>query len=143
MVVVAYAVASDVSVRLGALLSTNFDAAQAEAFLDDAEQMIRVRFPNLDAQVASGAINALNVVAVEASAVRRVMMNPEGYTREQIDDWSGQRSAALADGLLFISDAEWASLSPLIEGRRRGSIRLVAYGETVYGQPYYPPTYTP
>ena len=138
---VAYAVAADVSVRLGAALAANFDADQATAFLDDVEQMIRVRFPLLDVQVAAGTIALANVVAVEANAVRRVMLNPEGFTQEAIDNWSGQRAALLAEGLLFISDAEWASLSPLLEGRRRGSLRMVAYGETYYGQPYYPPTY--
>lgn len=137
----AYAVPSDVAVRMGTALGAELDLDQVAAFLDDAEQMIRVRFPNLDAQVASGVVAAANVVAVEAAAVRRVMLNADGFSQESIDNWSGTRSAALSQGLLFISDAEWGSLSVLIEGRRRGSIRLVAYGETQYGQPYYPPSY--
>lgn len=137
----AYAVPSDVAVRMGAALAAELDLDQVAAFLDDAEQMIRVRFPNLDAQVATGVVAAANVVAVEAAAVRRVMLNADGFSQESIDNWSGTRSAALSQGLLFISDAEWGSLSVLIEGRRRGSIRLVAYGETRYGQPYYPPSY--
>jgi hypothetical protein len=141
VVAVTYALPSDVSVRLGSALGASFDAAQAAAFLDDVERMIRVRFPNLDAQVVAGLVSAADVVAVEANAVRRVMLNAEGFTDESIDNWSGKRSAALADGLLYITPEEWATLSPLLEGRRRGSIRMVAYGETYYGQPYYPPVY--
>lgn len=137
----AYAVATDVAVRLGRDLEEN-EVAQVEAFLDDAEQLIRVRFPNLDAQVEAGKVTAAAVVSIEAGAVRRLMLNPEGYAQETIDGWSGQRGSTIADGFLFITEAEWAALSPLIEVRRRGSIRLVANGELYPGQPYYPPSYS-
>lgn len=135
-----YAVASDVAVRLGRELD-DVETAQVEAFLDDAENMIRVRFPLLDSQITAGAIRLQVVVSVEAGAVRRLMLNPEGYSQEAIDGWSGQRGSTVANGLLTITDTEWAALSPMVEGRRRGSIRLVANGERYYGQPYIPQVY--
>lgn len=137
----AYAVASDVIVRLGATVAATVDTDQIEAFLETAEAMIRVRFPNLDAQVEAGVISPHNVVLAEANAVRRVMLNAEGFVSETIDNWSGTRAAGFADADVTITAAEWVLLSPLVEARRRGSIRLVANGERTYGQPYVPPVY--
>lgn len=136
-----FAVPSDVTVRLGPALAAAADVDQVQAFLDTAEALIRVRFPNLDAQVAAGVVPAQNVVLAEANAVRRVMLNAEGFVSESIDNWSGTRAAGFADAEVSISVSDWALLSPLIEGRRRGSIRLVAYGERIYGAPYVLPVY--
>jgi hypothetical protein len=69
------------------------------------------------------------VVAVESAVVRRLMLNPDGYLREGIDDWQGQRDSVLSSGALSILDSEWATLLPTYSTRRQGSIRLVAYGE--------------
>lgn len=136
-----FAVPSDVTVRLGAALAATADVDQVAAFLETAEALIRVRFPNLDAQVAAGVVPVQNVVLAEANAVRRVMLNAEGFVSESIDNWSGTRAAGFAESEVTISASEWALLSPLIEGRRRGSIRLVAYGERTYGAPYVRPVY--
>jgi len=133
----------DVQVRLGRDFRNANEMLMCQAFLDDVELKIRVRIPTLDALIAAGTVSAAVVQAVEVAAVRRVLLNPEGFSQEAIDNWSGTRAAVVAGGLLTIADLEWRDILPGIEGRRRGAIRAVAYGEAYYGQPYVPPVYAP
>jgi hypothetical protein len=130
---VAYASTSDVSVRLGSSFS-GFDAAQAQILLEDAETIISSKIPNLQAQITAGVVSLQTVIRVEATAVKRVLLNPLGIKAhsEGLGDFnqSDAYDPARSSGELYVSDAEWSDLLSTLSTRRRGSIRLIAYGET-------------
>jgi hypothetical protein len=85
-------------------------------FLADAWGMLRRHFTlqgvDLDASIASDADLNADVVRVLATAVLRVMKNPDGKVREAIDDYSWARDEATASGALYFSDDELDSLVP-------------------------------
>ena len=77
-------------------------------FLADAWRMLRKRIPTLEADIAADTSRDLEaeVVRVEATAVLRVMKNPDGKRQETIDDYSWMRDQAVSAGLLYFTDAE-------------------------------------
>lgn len=105
----AYAQLSDVQARLGRPL-TDDEKTQAETLLEDAELEIRARIPDLDDKVTSGDISEDVVIRVEASAVKRVVKNPDGYTSETDGDYTYQINYQLASGELEITEKEWGLL---------------------------------
>lgn len=84
------------------------------ALLDDAWWMLTSRRPTLDADLASGAVSAGNVVRVATSMVLRVLRNPEGKRREAIDDYSYERHDLVSSGVLHVTDDELADLTPSV-----------------------------
>lgn len=116
---------ADVEARWRPLSDSEF--VNAEAFLGDAWAEVLSRRPNVEADMAAGSISEANVVRVVAAMVLRVLRNPEGYDQESIDDWSGRRSALVADGVLRITPDELAAITPGRSVRR--SVRLVTYGD--------------
>ena len=127
------AVPNDVVIRMGRDLAT-FSTAQVqqiEMLLEDAEAMLIARIPALFTQInlSTSPVTLPNVIRIEAAAVRRVMLNPGAFGQETIDGWTGVRTAALADGLLYFTDEEWAVLLPTIGVRKRGSVLMIANGE--------------
>lgn len=118
----------DVAVRIGRLVGdlTAPEAALVDALLADAETMIMVRIPNLYDRLAEVAL--INMITmVEATAVARVMRNPDGVKQETIDDYTMVRDQALASGALYISSTEWAQILPDASAGRRGSLRAWIY----------------
>jgi len=111
--VTSYAKPAHVQVRLGRPIT---DTAQAQAFLDDAEVLIRTRVRDLDARVDADEAFEETVVMVEANAVVRVLRNPEGLrsVTVAVDDGSvtKTRDQTLSAGGLFITDDEWDLLLP-------------------------------
>lgn len=109
----------DVAVRLGRSLSSA-ESDQAQAFLDDAEVLIRQRIPDLDARTAADSAFADLVVMVEVRSARRVMQNPDGARTDSvsIDDYQRNRTldGAISTGEVYISDDEWAQLLGLRTG---------------------------
>ena len=105
----AYAQLSDVQDRLGRPL-TDDEKTQAETLLDDVELEIRARIPDLDEKITAGDLDESVVIRVEASAVRRVIKNPDGYTSETDGDYTYQINYQLASGELEITDKEWGLL---------------------------------
>jgi hypothetical protein len=83
----------------------------AQTLLDDAWLMLRRRFSSLADDVLTDDDLSADAVRVMCSAVLRVMRNPDGFKRESIDDWSGERDSGTADGSLYFTDAELAALS--------------------------------
>lgn len=79
-----------------------------QTWLDVAWRALRREVPTLDADLASGAVDPMDVIDVLASAVLRVLRNPEGFESEsgQIDDYSEswKRSDASLD--VFFTAAE-------------------------------------
>lgn len=106
-----YATADDVAARLGRALTSD-EATQAYTLLGDAERRIRRRIGDLDAQVTAETIDLDSVIQVEAAAVRRVLLNPEAFAQEGVDDYRYTRADGVADGEIYISDAEWDLLLP-------------------------------
>ncbi len=102
------------------------ETVNAEAFLDDAWALLLDKRRTLEADVTAGTVSEANVRRVVCAMVLRVLKNPDGWEDESIDDWRGKRAAAVASGELHVTPSELATITP---GRRRGGVRLVAYGD--------------
>ena len=88
-----------------------------DTLLDDAYGMLQrlflARNADLDALLtadADGFVDA--VIRVEATAVLRVMKNPDGKRSEKIDDYEWLRDNAVSAGLLYFTDDELDGLLP-------------------------------
>jgi hypothetical protein len=103
-----YASTSDVQTRLGRPLTTD-EATQVDTLLDDAEVEIRSRIPDLDTRAADPDY-LQKVVKVEASAVARLIRNPDGYTSESDGTYTYQINYRLTSGELTITAKEWSQL---------------------------------
>lgn len=110
-----YAVVSDVAEELGRPISslTSDETAQINRWLRRAEAVIRGRLPGLDDLVTAGALTAEVVADVEAAAVARKVLNPEGKVAERIDDYDYRLNENSRRGEVFITDEEWALLTPV------------------------------
>lgn len=128
----AYAGPEDIQARLGRELDES-EAQIVETRLDDAEELILVRIPDLDAKVASGEIRERLVVLVESEAVMRLIRNPEGFTAETDGNYSYQIDARVSSGRLHIDDDEWSLL-----GLRRGMFTIAPRLDIPSGPYHYP-----
>jgi hypothetical protein len=92
------------------------ETTNAETFLADAWVMLKRRMAvegvDIEAQIAADDDLRADVVRVLATAVLRVMKNPDGKSRESIDDYSWQRDEATSAGLLYFTDDELDGLIP-------------------------------
>lgn len=88
------------------------ETVNGETFLADAWGMLKRRIDDLDALVAADADLSAEVVRVMATAVLRVMKNPDGKRQESVDDYSWQRDQAVSAGLLYFTDDELEELVP-------------------------------
>ncbi len=89
----------------------------AEAFLTDAWSYLTDLMPTLEQRLVEGTVNEDSVIRVVSSMVLRVLRNPDAKVQESLDDYAYRRSDLVADGLLYATGDELASLS----GRRRSS----------------------
>lgn len=84
------------------------EQTNGETFLDDAWRMLKRRIATLETDMTadtSGVLTA-EVVRVLATAVLRVMKNPDGKRQETIDDYSWTRDQAVSAGLLYFTDED-------------------------------------
>jgi hypothetical protein len=109
---VTYANITDVAARLGRPISDAVEVAQVNAWLGDVESMILAKIPTLVALVAAGAPSEATVVRVECQAVIRKVQNPDGKVAENIDDYGYRYNENARRGELFLTDEEWADLTP-------------------------------
>ncbi len=107
-----YANLSDVSTRLGRPITNPEEIAQVNAWLGDIEALILARIPDLADLVTAGNPSAAVVAMVEANAVIRKMKNPDGKVSEGIDDYNYRLNENTRRGELFLTDEEWALLTP-------------------------------
>lgn len=95
----------------------------AGTFLDDAWRMLKRQLTSqgydIEALMTDDPEVVSEVVRVLASAVLRVMKNPDGKRQEAIDDYSWTRDQAVSSGLLYFTDDETSSLIPGVSGGRR------------------------
>ena len=87
------------------------ETLNGQTFLDDAWLMLRRRFTDLETGVTDDADLSAEVVRVMATAVLRVMKNPDGVRQESIDDYSWTRDQATSAGLLYFTDEEIDAIS--------------------------------
>ena len=112
------ATVQDVATQLGRDITDPLEVNQITAWLEMAELVIRQRYPNLDQLIASGRISLDAVDMVEASAVARHSLNPEGYTSksERIDDYQQTYGMTNSTTGITFTDTEWALLTPTDSG---------------------------
>src|SRR5690349_6766036 len=88
------------------------ETTNGETFLADAWRMLKADVrragSDLEALIADDETGDLEpeVVRVLATAVLRVMKNPDGKRQESIDDYSWTRDQAVSAGLLYFADDE-------------------------------------
>lgn len=114
----AYATLEDVQARYHLPIDPGMEALVL-ARLEDAEDKIRTRIPDLDERVDQGIVSINTVVRVTADAVIRLVRNPDGYISETDGNYTYQLSFDGGGSDLTITPAEWRDL-----GIRRG-IRVV------------------
>jgi hypothetical protein len=105
----AYATPEDIEQRLGRELDES-EATIVGSRLDDVEELIFLRIPDLAQRIADGKIRQRLVVMVECEAVMRLIRNPEGYTQETDGNYSYTIDSSVASGRLMILPEEWAML---------------------------------
>lgn len=72
----------------------------------------------------------VRVKAITLEVAARAYRNPEGWASEAIDDWSGRRSNATADGGVYLTPWERSDLLRLVGGGSSvRSVRLIRAGE--------------
>lgn len=86
--------------------------------LGDAWGMLKRRIPGMETLVGTDADYAAEVVRIMATAVLRVLKNPEGARRESIDDHSWEYDPGNASGGLYFTDEEIDDLNP--DDKRKG-----------------------
>jgi hypothetical protein len=122
----AYASPFDVSARLGREL-TDAETVQAVVYLNDVEAEISSRLGDLTGRVNDAVFLAL-LVRVEASAAKRVFLNPGGIRQhsESVDDYSQSDTydTSISTGGLYVSDDEWVLLGGGSSGS--GSFTMLA-----------------
>lgn len=127
----------DVATQLGRPIDDPLEINQVTAWIEMAELAIRQRYPNLDQLIADKRISQNAVNMVEASAVARHSLNPEGYTSksERIDDYQqtyGMTNSSI--GITF-TDSEWALLTPSDSGAE-GAFTITPIGRRPYESRY-------
>ena len=99
----ATATSQDVESRLGRPLDES-EVALAETLLGDVELLIKSKARNFDA------LDPDIVVMVEATAVARVLRNPDGIRSQSADEFSYTVDSRVASGYLNLLPDEWALL---------------------------------
>lgn len=102
------------------LMSAWRPLSQAELIVADTQlrfawAIIKARFPTIEARLAdpTDPLDVELLRGVEVAMVLRSLRNPDGKLRETIDDYSYERDATVADGSVYLSDAEADLLAPV------------------------------
>lgn len=91
-------------------LGADEDAVGA-TLLDDAWRMLKRAVVNVEAGIDADADYSDEAVRVLASAVLRVLKNPEGKRQESVDDYSYTRDSTQATGTLYFTSEELGALA--------------------------------
>lgn len=101
---------------------TEAERTVAPALLEVASAIIRARFADIDARIASGALSAVLVRQVTVAMVRRYMeaRGPSSPTQQSLGDFSEAWAAADDDGpKLWLTEDDLGLLRPPGGGRPR------------------------
>ena len=95
-------------------ITAPLEVKQVTRWIEYADLLIRRRYPTLDALITDGSINSDAVDMVEAMAVARYALNPEGVTSRStsIDDYQETQGLRNAQPGIVILDTEWALIAP-------------------------------
>lgn len=111
---------NDVQARL---LDRTLTVPQQETvtvWIGDLSADIRLRIPNVDAQVVASEDFAKTVKRVIAGAVKRVLDNPKGLRQStvSVDDYSRTETVDTtgSSGKLQLSEDDWGDLLPITSG---------------------------
>lgn len=111
------------------------EVKQVERWIEYAEMLIRRHYPNLDMLIDDGRVSQDAVDMVEAMAVARYSLNPEGATSRStsIDDYQETQGLRNAQQGIVILDAEWALIAPLKQNGA-GAFTIVPAGRRSHGE---------
>lgn len=106
------------------------DATKVQTWLDAAYRLLLLQDRTIATRLAADTLDEADVIDVVTAMTLRVLGNPQGKRQESIDDYAWTRDSAVSAGALYVSDSELAGLAAPYTGVTRGSVRLVAYGDT-------------
>lgn len=139
-----FASPADVAARWRPL--TDAEATVAAALVGDASAFIRARFPGIDSQVTSGAVDPLILELVVANMVKRALLAPDtGVSQESQTAGPYGHSQTFANPLqnLFLTAAETTLIigyQPRASSHKYGNTTTQCgqdgYFATVYGAPF-------
>lgn len=111
-------------------ITDELETRQVTRWIEYADMLIRRRYPNLDALITDGSINSDAVDMVEAMAVARYALNPEGVTSRStsIDDYQETQGLRNAQPGIVILDTEWALIAPKTATAGAGAFTIVPAG---------------
>lgn len=136
-----YATLNDVEDRLGRPTADPVEARQVVAWIGDVESLILARIPDFPERIEAGAPSAAVVTMVVCNAVIRKINNPDGKVSEGVDDYQYRYNEQTRKGELFLTDEEWALLSP---AGQEGAFTIVPYGsDRRRGQWVHPDVWVP
>lgn len=92
---------------------TPLQTSQVTAWLARLSAVVRLRYRTIDARIAASPDLDVVTRGVLVDAVLRVLRNPDGRVSETIDDYTYRRADSVADGTLYLTDAEWLLLAPI------------------------------
>lgn len=98
--------------------------ATARALLRRASQLVRDSYPGIDARVAAGTVPADSVGLAVLNMVARVMRNPGGLRAETTGPFSRSYDPDAASGMLQLTEADLALLTPPGAAGRRARGRM-------------------
>ena len=107
----AHAILQDVTDSLGRPI-VGAEATQVLGWLDKIERIVSRKLGDLDVLISDGRLSAELLVDVETEAVIRKVKNPDGKVSEGIDDYNYRLNENARKGDLFLTDEEWALISP-------------------------------
>lgn len=109
-----YTTVGDVEARWRPLTAT--ETTVATALIEDAEDIIGVRWPDLGDRVTAGSLRTATVVRVVAAMVRRAMLNRDGEGVEQrtmtVGPFSDSARYSNPNSNLYLSADEAQTLEP-------------------------------
>ena len=88
------------------------EATQVGGWLDKIERIISRRLGALGALISDELLSVELLVDVETEAVIRKVKNPDGKVSEGVDDYTYRLNENARKGDLFLTDEEWALISP-------------------------------
>lgn len=107
-----FATVGDLEARWRPLVDAEFDVA--ETLLGDASQMVRERWPDVDARIAEGSLSALTLTRIVCAMVKRAMLAPDvdGVAQQSLSalQFGMSRTFSNPNGNLYFTAADIAAV---------------------------------